>query len=94
MLGLGGTSRIGFWLWYVVPISALLVGQASLGALIFGAYGLTRGGMVWPIILGGSRRFEGDTVAQWLLGHREPARVLAATQLIVVGVVAVLVVGL
>lgn len=28
-LGLGATSRIGFWLWYVVPTSSLLSGDPS-----------------------------------------------------------------
>lgn len=44
-LGLGVSSRIGVWLWYAVPLSSLLSGDVMIGATIFGAYGLVRGGI-------------------------------------------------
>lgn len=46
VLGNGATSRIGFWLWYLVPGAALLAGSPLRGAIVYGAYGLARG--LWP----------------------------------------------
>ena len=94
VLGLGATSRIGFWLWYVVPMAALLIGDARLGAIVYGTYSLTRGAVVWPIILGPARRTDEDAVGLWLLRHTEAARRLAATQLVAVGVAVACAVGL
>lgn len=86
-------SRIGFWLWYVVPLSALLSGQAVFGALLYGSYSLARGAAVWLIILGPRRRIGGDAVALWLLGQANIARMLAAGQLMLVGIAVALVFG-
>jgi hypothetical protein len=36
-------TRIGFLIWYAVPLAALLTGSVVLGALVFGFYGLVRG---------------------------------------------------
>ncbi len=41
-LGLGFTSRIGFWSWYLIPVGAFLVADPAFGALAWGAYGLVR----------------------------------------------------
>ncbi|WP_433063783.1 hypothetical protein [Dactylosporangium sp. CS-033363] len=41
-LGLGFTSRIGFWTWYLVPVGIVLLGDWRLGAAAWGLYGLTR----------------------------------------------------
>lgn len=41
-LGSGWYSRIGFHIWYAVPLACLALGSAKLGVLIYGAYGLTR----------------------------------------------------
>ncbi|WP_324335037.1 hypothetical protein [Baekduia sp.] len=43
-LGAGFTSRLGFQLWYAVPVSASLFGSPFLGACLYGAYALTRSG--------------------------------------------------
>jgi hypothetical protein len=43
VLGLGFTTRIGFWLWYVVPVTALASGDARVGASVWGLYGFARG---------------------------------------------------
>lgn len=48
-MGAGVTTRIGFWLWYVVPVAATLSGTVLRGTIIFGAYSLTRG--VAPLLL-------------------------------------------
>lgn len=41
-LGLGFTTRIGFWLWYVVPLSAFVVADPVLGAAGYSVFALTR----------------------------------------------------
>jgi hypothetical protein len=63
-LGFGGTTRIGVWLWYVVPLAALLFGRPILGTLIYGVYALVRGVAVWAV-LAWQRALQGGT-----LGHR------------------------
>jgi hypothetical protein len=91
-LGFGATSRIGFWLWYAVPLGAFLLGDLRLGAIIYGTYGLVRAlGAVF--ILLGMLRFKVD-VSDWLIGRYDAARVLAAGQLVFLGVALTIVVGL
>lgn len=41
-LGSGFSTRIGFWLWYILPIAALLSGRIVLGATVFFVYGISR----------------------------------------------------
>ena len=41
-LGTGYSTRIGFWLWYLVPIGAFAVGSPVRGALIYAAYAAAR----------------------------------------------------
>jgi hypothetical protein len=50
-LGIGATSRIGFWLWYVMPVTALLSASPLAGAAIYGLYGALRAGGVWVLLL-------------------------------------------
>ncbi len=91
-LGFGATSRIGFWLWYVVPLGAFLLGDPRLGAIIYGTYGLVRAlGAVF--ILLGMLRFKVD-ISDWLIERYGAARVLAAGQLVFLGVALTIVVGL
>ncbi len=91
-LGFGATSRIGFWLWYVVPLGAFLLGDPRLGAIVYGTYGLVRAlGAV--LIFLGILRFKVD-VSDWLIERYGAARLLAAGQLIFVGVALTIVVGL
>lgn len=42
LLGLGLTSRIGFWIWYLIPAGILAAGSPAAGAAIWGGYGFTR----------------------------------------------------
>lgn len=42
LLGVGFTSRLGYWIFYLFPLGCLVVGSPPLGALIWGTYGLTR----------------------------------------------------
>lgn len=41
-LGVAATSRLGFWLWYAVPLGAFLSGDPAIGAALFGGYSLVR----------------------------------------------------
>jgi hypothetical protein len=98
-LGFGATTRIGFWLWYVVPMGAFLVGRPALGAALYGLYGTVRGLSPWIIIalVGASRgryQTEFSTAADWLIRRLDSARALAAAQLLVVSGAVALNVGL
>ena len=91
-LGFGATSRIGFWLWYVVPLGAFLVGKPVFGALIYGTYGLIRGlGAVF--ILLAMLRLKID-ISDWLIRRYGVTRILASGQLVLLGVASAIVVGL
>ena len=91
-LGFGAASRIGFWLWYAIPLGAFLVGDPAFGAVIYGTYGLIRAlGAVF--ILLGIFRFKVD-ISDWLIARYDTARVLAAGQLVFLGVASAIVVGL
>jgi hypothetical protein len=93
-LGFGATSRIGFCLWYAVPVGALLLARPDLGAAIYGAYGLFRGMAVWVIMFGLDHWIDGDDPALWLIGQAETARVVAASYLVLIGVAVAIAVGL
>ncbi len=92
-LGLGATTRIGFWLWYVVPIAALLGGRPALGAAVYGLYGLVRGGAAGILILELRRHPGGGPLAGRLLDRVATARALAAGQLVLVGLAVAVAVG-
>lgn len=42
MLGNGMFTRLGFALWYLLPVAVLSLGNAAWGAVIWGLYGLVR----------------------------------------------------
>ena len=44
-LGVGFTTRIGFWLWYLVPLTAFVTADPVLGAVGFTVFALTRVGL-------------------------------------------------
>jgi len=46
LLGVAVINRIGFWLWYVVPLSAFLSGSPVAGAAVWGFYGFARLGVI------------------------------------------------
>lgn len=92
ILGFGATSRLGFWLWYTIPLGAFLVGDPVFGALVYGTYGLVRAlGAVF--ILLGMLGLKID-VSDWLIERYGAARLLAAGQLVFLGVSTSIVVGL
>lgn len=41
-LGLGFTTRLGFWLYYILPIGAIEAAAPLTGATLLGVYGFTR----------------------------------------------------
>lgn len=45
LLGLGFTSRIGHWIWYLIPLGCFVVGSPGHGAAIWGTYGAARLGI-------------------------------------------------
>lgn len=92
-LGIGATSRVGFWLWYLVPVGALLEGNPVPGGLIFGVYGFVRGWSVWLLALGLLDRVAGGDPALWLLTRYGTARFLTSSHLLLVGVAVVVAVG-
>jgi hypothetical protein len=92
-LGVGFTSRIGFWLWYVVPAGALLWGDPAFGAALFGTYGFVRGWSVWIMFLNLPIRVPDDDVGVWLLRNFGNAHRLSAGHLIAVGVAVTVAVG-
>ena len=91
-LGFGATSRIGFWLWYAIPLGAFLIGDPLASAVIYGTYGLVRAlGAV--VILLGMIRLKSD-ISDRLVAEYDTARVLTAGQLVLLGVATAIVVGL
>jgi hypothetical protein len=44
-LGVGVSTRLGFWLVYALPTAAFASGDPLFGALIYGLYGLARTGL-------------------------------------------------
>lgn len=91
-LGLGFTSRLGFWFWYVVPLTALLIGQPLWGVVLYGLYGAVRGWAVW-LFLRPPFGMSADELDDWVTGHFPTAYLVGAGQLLAVGIVVLLVVG-
>lgn len=83
-LGVGVTTRVGYWLWYAVPVICLLTGRPLAGALVYGIYGLVRAG-VGPLALASmlSRIGSGVFVARLTAIRR---RLLAAQGVVLIGV--------
>lgn len=92
-LGCGATSRIGFWIWYIVPISALLSGRPELGAIIYGTYATIRGLAIWAIIFV-IHRWQNFDPTEWLIQHKNAVRIVAASQLTFLGIVVAIAIGL
>ncbi len=93
-LGFGGLSRLGFVLWYVVPVASLLSGAPLLGAGIWAMYGFARAAAAGLMIAIGYRLNNLDRALVFALENSRLARRIAAAQLVVIGVVTVVIVGL
>ena len=46
-LGFAATTRIGFPLWYVLPITSFVAGNLWFGPLLWGTYGIARTSLAW-----------------------------------------------
>jgi len=94
VLGCGATTRLGFALWYVVPVTALVVGSPGYGALMYGAYGLTRGIGAAGILIAVRKQGGLNDVADWLFRRTNLAHLVTSQQLLLVGVVTAVAVGI
>lgn len=92
-LGFGATSRLGFWLWYAIPLGAFFAASPAWGAVAYGTYGLLRGGAVWAIILWLDKVAPGGW-SLWAVGRGFAARTVAATYLVILGSAVSIAVGL
>ena len=91
-LGFGATSRIGFWLWYAIPLGAFLVGNPLFGAVTYGTYGLFRAlGAVFILLV--LMRTKVD-ISDWLIERYGTAKILTTGQLTLLGVATAIIVGL
>ena len=91
-MGFGATSRIGFWLWYVIPLGAFFLGDPGAGAAIYGTYAVDRAlGAV--VILLTMTILKADVSDRLIEGYGA-ARALAAGQLVLLGIALAIVVGL
>jgi hypothetical protein len=90
-LGFGATSRVGFWLWYSVPIGSVLSAWPPAGAVIWGIYGFTRSvsaGVIWYRY----SRSEGRELGQ-VLTQFDRARLTTSSLTIVLGVTLFILLG-
>jgi hypothetical protein len=72
-LGCALTSRIGFPLWYVLPISSFLAGTLWLGPLLWASYGVCRTSLTW-VLLRHMRSRRPDAVLDGLIRLQPPIR--------------------
>lgn len=87
-LGMGATTRLGFWLWYVVPFASLMSASAVSGATIYGLYALARCGAAWPLsILVQTGRIDQPNLTIALLRRAGFARAISTAELFVLGVI-------
>lgn len=87
VLGLGATTRIGFWLWYSIPLGSFLVGSPAVGAAIYGTYSVVRA--AWAIaliVLGSPNRTGSGRLADWLTSRIGTARTVSAAHMLALGI--------
>lgn len=92
-LGCGALSRVGFWSWYVVPVSAFLLADPAVGALIYASYGAARGLGAWAYLVAGMSlraRLDFDDLVLWVLSQRNRAQLTGAAHLLGLAVAAVI----
>lgn len=93
-LGVGATSRLGFWLWYIIPLGAFLFADPILGAAIYGAYSLVRGASVWVLIFSAINGLLGEDWGENFVLRIPAAQMVAAGQLVFVGMAGMIALGL
>jgi hypothetical protein len=92
-LGFGAISRLGFWLWYSLPLGSLLIGDPIVGGAMYGAYALLRSASALGWLIGIRIAHDTEVVSDWLLERASLARAAAAAQLVVIGLVLGVAVG-
>jgi hypothetical protein len=75
-LGAGFVTRLGFWLWWMLPLVVFETASAPDGLLVGAAYGLTRVGLS---SVGAATVFwlHSDVVARTVMAHRRQATLAA-----------------
>ena len=91
-MGVGFTSRVGFWLWYVVPIACLLFADLWLGAVLFATYAAVRTGCAWLLAAIVKQRPSLD-LSVWLMRHIPHARRISGAYLLLISFSTVAIVG-
>jgi hypothetical protein len=89
-IGFGGGTRLGFWLWYVVPLGSLLAGSPILGAAAYGLYSLSRTLSAGGIIVMVQRA---SWTASHILDKSASARANANLVLLALALTALVIVG-
>jgi len=64
VLGVGIATRIGFWTWYIIPLTALASGRWSDASVTWGAYGASRAAMVFTPLARAEGPDGGDTLGR------------------------------
>jgi hypothetical protein len=94
-IGVGATTRIGFWSWYVVPVMSFLAADPLLGIAIYGTYATVRASLVVPMTKGEAKRAAGNSSVRWsaeaALARRPLVQTTTTGYLIFIGLTAVLV---
>lgn len=94
-LGMGFTSRIGFIAWYFIPFACFAAGSPTLGAIIFGCYGLARGAAVWLwFAVMNIKKIGQDEVAEPLFARKYIARKVSSYVLATSAMASIVIVGL
>lgn len=95
LLGLGFTSRIGFWLWWVLPLASVVLGSPRESSLVWGAYALCRTGVSFGLAMIMRREPSKTTnLTLRLLGSRPRARRLTNALLVPLLVLLIIRLGL
>lgn len=90
LLGIGFVSRLGTWLWLVLPVGVILSGDVRAGAMVYGIYGFTR--LLVPSILAtAAHRHPSINISAGVLNLRPPT--MEACNLAFVGICATIVLG-
>ncbi len=86
-LGVGAGSRLGFLLWYAIPLAALLSPSLLFSAFVYGAYGFSRA-VAAPTLYRLGSRFHG--LDAWLITRMPLARTVTSAYLAFMALVALL----
>ena len=93
-LGIGMTSRIGFSLWYIVPVASFLWGEPVLGAIIYGLYSFVRSAASFPLLIWSHFARDDSDLGSRLLLRKTPVRRFTDGLLIVNALLVIIWVGL